>query len=155
MRHRRIFNHHDTSEKPSIEMWLDRDDVVPVLPADNDQWTKTNWTIDANGYLDAAAVVQFSYIERHIPELVEGHRYEVTVTIGAGDVLTVTLGDQTLATGISNGTFTYQVIPTGGNKLRFEWVGAAAGTVSVTAVAVRALNPLELDLIPVIAPFTS
>jgi hypothetical protein len=153
MRYRREQNHTDTAERPDIEMFVDQPNVVPVNVSEESKWTKTNFVFGTGGILQAIGVAQNSYIEREIPGVLAGHVYRVVVTISGGDVVTITMGGITLEVGASAGVNVYDVRPTDGAPLRFEYVDVAAGSFTVDAITVEAIDPIELDLIHEIKKF--
>lgn len=126
--------------------------LIPAVTGDP-AWALNLMTIDAaDGGVGGNAVVQGAYAERHVPGLVQGHLYKMTITyvnslidvkIRCGGVLV-----HTMQSGQSKTLATYEFRPTDGNKLMFDHDTVGNYTGGSTYLKIEAVDPLNVDLIP-------
>lgn len=125
--------------------------LVPAVTGDP-AWALNLMTIEASGDVGGNAVAQGAYAERHVPGLVQGHLYKMTVSyvntlidvkISCGGVLV-----HTMQSGQSKTLKEYEFRPTDGDKLMFDHDTVGNYTGGVTYLKIEAMDPLNVDLIP-------
>jgi hypothetical protein len=144
MRHKREFHHHGTLVEPDIKMWVNQ----TAIPAKNDDgWTFSNAYIDEEGHLVFLGS-GFEAASRNIPGVMTNHLYKVTITCQAVvDPCPVKLGEVSMGSIAGSSTYIYFVRPVSGNMLRFM---RTLSTGKVTVVTIEAMDPIELERIPVL-----
>jgi hypothetical protein len=149
MRYRREQNHHDTSERPDIELYVDQLYVVPVNADEETHWTLNLMTIESDaGDVGGNAVAQGASAERYIPGIMAGHLYKITLSaISSLEDIVMTLGGThvyTLSSGSNKTNHVVHVRPAG-NLLKFNHPNVGNFTGAVTAFSIEALDPIDLD----------
>ncbi len=150
MRKQRKFHHHDTTEEPDIQLWVDQLNVVKVAASEASAWTLNLMTV-VSGDIDGSAVAVGAYAERQIPGILAGHLYRVTITYASTlDDIEVTLGGvsvMTLDTGQSETKVAY-VRPINSEPLKFSHDAGTDYTGAVTACSIEAMEPVDPVLFP-------
>ena len=141
----------NSDKKPNIEQHPSVV-LVPAVTGDS-AWALNLMTIETDaGDVGGNAVAQGAYAERHVPGLVQGHLYKMTVSyvntltdvkIRCGGVLV-----HTMQSGQSKTMAVYEFTPTDGKKLKFDHDTVGNYTGAVTYLKIEAKDPLNLDRIP-------
>jgi hypothetical protein len=145
MPYKRGFHNHETAEKPDIKIWVDQ----TAIPAKSDDgWTFSASSFDENGYL-VCARQSAGATYRDIPGIVEGHLYQVTIVVQSVALsFNVWFGEVLLGVISTPGTYTYGVRPISGSRLSFIGESNSDGVFTLTTF--EALDPIELERIPVL-----
>jgi len=147
----------NSDKDPDIDQYISQT-VVPVNAARTGKWTlDTNWTIDGDGYIDAAAAAAGTSAERWVPGVLEGHKHKIVIVITTlNDPIDITMGGVTLVTGLAApGTYTYWFVPVDGSPLKFNYPTGAALILKIPSVVVTSHDPINLDLIPPVQVFSA
>jgi hypothetical protein len=150
MRHRREQNHHDTSEKPDIQIYVDQT-AIPVKVAGD--WTLGTNMVASSGSLVLTASPDAEVAKRNIPGVLDALLYKVTIVVDSIDAgeLDVVFGGVAIGSLDAAATYTFWVRPTGGNELTITVDNAASDiTGTISSLIIEAQDPIELDRIPVI-----
>lgn len=148
----------NSDKDPDIKQYMPPQTVVPVVAARAGKWTlDTNWTVDGDGYIDAAVAAAATAAERWVPGVLEGHKHQIVITIASiDDPIDISMGGVTLVTGLAApGTYTYWFVPVDGSPLKFNYPSGTGLTASITSVVVTAHDPINLDLIPPVQVFSA
>ena len=145
MRYRREQNHHDTSEKPDIDLYVEQE-AIPVKTAS--QWTLGSNMAITGGKLVLTASADAEVASRRIPGLLEGHLYKVTDTVDSIDAgeLDVVIGGVAVGSLAAVQTYTWYVRPTGGNLMTITVDNAVSViTSTVSILRFEALEGIDPD----------
>jgi len=153
MRRRKKQNHHDTTEEPDIDLYVDQPHIVPCHADEEANWTLNLMTREsANGDIGGNAVAVGAYAERELPGIIPGHLYKVHIDgISTLDDLVITLGGVhvfTIQSG-QNHADVQKLIRPAGTVLKFSHDAGTNFTGAVTRFALEAMDPIDIDRIEI------